>query len=274
MLESLKRIYQQESPAERSQRMIPAATYGALVATAYVWALSFVNVYSFPDLPLGLDWLRTTGTWVGLVVAFAAFGAIAAWFTEEYAGIVGGALIFTVLLAVWFLISSSTRGSTITAQVIITTLPLIGVNMLAAWGFRWAARRHIAITHETDASTRRKQMLRHIGLILLIGFIPGLFARWDRPVERTIGQLHELLKAAPSDESIRARLPLRQVPALQEHFGVDYKIYARQSALAVGTMEVTVRFDDGFVMSCELPVATEIQFITTCSEGEQFIPAR
>jgi hypothetical protein len=254
--------------------MVPAAIYGALVATAYVWALSLVNVYSFPDLPLGMDWLRAIGTWVGLAVAFALFGVIAAWFTEEYAGIVGGALIFTALLAIWFLISARTQNSNITAQSIITTLPLIGVNMLAAWGLRWAARRHIAITHEKDPGNRRNQMLKHIGIILLIGLIPGLFARWDRPVERTIGQLHELLQAAPSDESTRARLPLRQVPALQDHFGVDYKIYARQSAVAVGTMDVTVRFEDGFVMSCQLPVATEIQFITTCSEGEKFIAIR
>lgn len=272
MFENLKRIYEQETPAERSQRMIPAAIYGALVATAYVWALSFINVYSFPDLSLGMDWLRAIGTWIGLAIGFALFGAIATWFTEEYAGIIGGALIFTVLLVIWFLISSSTQNSSITAQSIITTLPLIGVNMLAAWGFRWAARRHIAITHAKEPGVRRKQMAQHIGLILLIGLVPGLFARWDRPAVRTIEQLHELLEAAPTDQSIWPRLPLRQVPALQDHFGVDYKIYARQSDFAVGAMDVTVRFEDGFVMSCQLPIATEIQFITTCSEGEKFVP--
>jgi len=272
MLEYLKRIIEEEKPADRRRRMIPAAMYGAVVATIYVWSFSLVNIYSFPNLPLGVDWLYVIETWIGLTVAFAAFGAIAAWFTEEYAGIVGGALIFTVLMALWFLVAARSTSSTVTAQSIITTLPLIGVNMLAAWAVRWAARHHIAITNEKNPGTQRKQWIQHIGIIVLIGLVPGLFGRMDRPAERTIGQLHELLQAAPTDTSIRTRLPVRQVPALADHFGVPYTIYARQSELAVGVMQAVVRFEDGFVMTCQLPIATEIQFITTCSAGETYIP--
>ena len=271
MIENWKRILQQESPEERRRRMIPTVIYGALIATTYVWAFYMINIYAFPNLPLGLDWLRLISTWLGLALAFALFGAIATWFTEEYQGIVGGALIFTVLLAVWFLISARTPDSTVTAQSIITTLPLIGVNMLGAWGLRWAAHRHIAIEHEKDARAKQKQRVQFIGIILLVGLLPGLFGRMDRPAESVLNQLHELLQSAPTDPSVLPRLPLRQVPALRDHFGVDYVIYAQQSNLSVGAMDVTVRFRDGYVMSCHLPIATEIQFITTCSEGDRYI---
>lgn len=267
MIENLKRIYAQETLAERSQRMIPAAAFGVLIATSYVWALSLVNVYTFANLPLGIDWLRVIGMWLGLSVAFGLFGVISAWFTEEYAGVVGGALIFTALLAIWFLLSASVRNSTITMQSIISVLPLIGVNMLAALGLRWAARRYITIQHEPDASLRRKHLIQHIGIILFVGLFPGLISRMDSPQEQTIRQLHELLQAAPQDQSVWSRLPLKQVPTLKDHFGVKYRIYARQSTTSVGSLDVTVRFTDGFVMTCDLPISTQIKFITQCNQG-------
>ena len=268
MIENLKRTFQQETPAERGQRMIPAAAYGALVATAYVWALAFVNVFTFPNLPLGMDWIRVLGMWFGLSAAFALFGAVAGWFTEDYAGIVGGALIFTALLAIWFLLSARVQNSTITAQSIITTLPLAGVNMLAAWALRSAAKRYLTIRNEKDSTQRRKQLIRHSAIILLIGLVPGIFGRLDTPAQRTLGQLHELLQAAPNDPSIWPRLPLRQVPALQDHLGVDYVFYAHPSATAVSTLDVAVQFADGYLMTCQLPISTSVSFITDCKEGK------
>ena len=269
MLENLKKFFQQESLSRRSERMVPAAVYGALVATIYTLTLSLVNVYTFPKLPLGMDWARVLGIWFGLGVAFASCGVIAGWFTEEYEGIVGGGVIITVLLVIIFLISSNISTSTSTAQTIVTTLPLIGVAMLAAWGLRWVARRHSEIMKKEKPELRKKLLTRHILMVALIGFVPGILGRMDSPAEHTISQLHELLQAAPSDPSVLPRLPLKQVPALKDHFGVDYLLYVRQSKLSVGTLDVTVRFKDGFTMTCSLPVSNGMSFITQCNEGNE-----
>lgn len=269
MLENLTKIFQQETLAERSQRMIPAAIFGALVATLYVWTFFFVNVYTFPNLPLGIDWARLLVMWIGLGVVLALFGAVAAWFTEEYLGIVGGGLILTVLLAIVFLFSSGARNSTLTLQSIIMAVPLIGVSMLAAWGFRWAANRYLAIEQEQKPDRRRKLLRKHILTIALIGLIPGILMRMDLPSEQALRKVHELLQAAPQDPSVWPRLPLKRVPALQDHFGVDYKLYAHQSALSAGALDVTVRFKDGFTMSCFLPIGSGVNFITQCNEGDE-----
>jgi hypothetical protein len=269
MLENLKKFFQQESLSRRSERMVPAAAYGALVATIYTLTLSLVNVYTFPKLPLGVDWVRLLGVWIGLSAAFALCGVIAGWFTEEYEGIVGGGVIITVLLVIIFLITSTIRTSTSTAQSIVTTLPLIGVAMLGAWGLRWVARRHSEILHKEKPELRKKLLTRHILMVALIGFIPGVLGRMDSPAEHTISQLHELLQAAPSDPSALPRLPLKQVPALKDHFGVDYLLYPRQSTQSVGTLDVTVRFKDEFTMTCALPVSSGMSFITQCNEGDE-----
>ena len=267
--ENLKKSLEEETPTERGQRMLPAAVYGALVATAYTLTYSFINVYTFPNLPLGMDWARMLGMWIGFGVALTLFGAVAAWFTEEYAGIVGGGMIFTALLAIVFLFSSRAQSSALTMQSLITALPLIGVNMLGAWGLRWAAHRHLAIKRDEEPSLRRKLLRRLIVTIILVGLVPGILGRMDLPSEQTIGQLHELLQAAPNDPSVWPRLPLKQVPELKNHYGVDYLLYPRQSALSVGALDVTIRFSDGYIMTCHLPVGSGSSFITECNEGNE-----
>jgi uncharacterized membrane protein YidH (DUF202 family) len=268
ILDNLKRNYQQETLAERRQRMIPAAAFGALIVTAYLFTFNLVNVYTFPTLPLGMDWERLFVMWIQFAVAFAVFGAIAAWFTEEYQGIVGGGIIVTALLAIAFLFSSSSQNSAVTLQSIIMALPLLGVSMLAAWGLRWAANRYQDIKRDEKPASRRKRLTKHVLTLVLIGLVPGILMRMDLPSLQTIGQLHELLQAAPNDRAVWPQLPLERVPALQDHFGVDYVIYARQSPRSAGALDVTVRFSDGFIMSCFLPIESGTNFITHCNEGE------
>lgn len=267
MFEQLRRSFQEETVAERKARMIPAALSAALIATVYVWTFQVINVYTFPNLPLGVDWPRMLLMWIQLGVALALFGAVAAWFTEDYAGIIGGALIFTVSLAVIFLFSSSASNTTITMQAILMAVILIGVGILAAWGLRWAAHRYIAIRDE-QGPDRNKRLAKHVLTLILVGLIPGILMRMDLPAVQALRQLHELLQAAPHDPSVWPRLPLKRVPALQDHFGVDYLIYPRQSSRSAGAMDVTVRFSDGFTMTCLITVGSGESFITQCSEGE------
>jgi hypothetical protein len=265
MLQTIKRIYQEETIEQRSQRMIPAAMYALLVATLYVLAFTLVNTYTFPNLPLGIDWIQVLKMWIGLVIALAVFAAIATWFTEEYEGIVGGAIITTILIFLFLLIGSRASQGTSAAQPIVTVLPLLGVTLLGAWGARWIAHRHIAVRNEKEL--RRKAWIRHISIVCLIGLIPGILGRMDSTSEYAIRQLHELLQAAPTDPSVLPRLPLKQVPSLQEHLGTGYMLYARQSTRSVGALDVTVRFSDGYTMICILPVGSGNQFITDCKEG-------
>jgi hypothetical protein len=112
-------------------------------------------------------------------------------------------------------------------------------------------------------------MTRHVLMVILVGLIPGIMGRMDLPSQQTIGKLHELLQAAPDDPSVRPQLPLEQVPALKNHFGGDYVLYPRQSALSAGALDVTVRFADGFEMTCHLPVSSGATFITQCNEGDE-----
>lgn len=261
MLERIKRIYQEETWQGRSQRMIPAALYAASIATIYIWTLTLVNVFSFPSLPLGIDWVQLFKSWIGLSIATAIFGAIAAWFTEDYEGIVGGGVIITLLIVLY-------SSLFLRAQSLVSIIPLIGVTMLGAWGVRWFAQRHLAIMKENEAR-RRSVLMKHIGIAMLVGLVPGILSRMDLPAQQALTQLHTLLQTAPNDPSVLPRLPLKQVPELQNHLGVEYRMYAKPSSVAVGSMQVTTRFADGFSMTCLLPTGSGALFITDCNEGDE-----
>lgn len=269
---SLEETLRQETLPERGERMLPAALYGALAAVSFVLTLTLVNVYTFLGLPLAVDWLPVLGQAVVYGLVFAIIGIIAGWFTNEYAGIAGGGALITGLLAIAFLFQLGADSSALTMQSILMAIPLFGVSMLAAGALRWAAHRHREILHKESPELRPKKLATHILLILSVGLILGILGRMDYPTERTLTQFHELLQAAPEDASIWPRLPLRQVPALEQRFGADYRFYVRRSDLAVGAMELTVRFEDGFVMSCLLP-SGGVNFFTDCIEGET-LPGR
>ena len=265
MLDNLKRYFAQETLHSRMERMVPAALYGALIATAYTWSLTLINVLSFPDLPLGVDWGRALGMWAGYALGFALFGAIAGWFTEEYEGIVGGAVIATLLVAILLLFTSGARSSTLTARAIITALPLVGVAMLGAGGLRWAARRHMDLARERQ----RGKLIQHVLIVALIGLVPGVLGRMDLTAEQRLTEMNQLLLAAPKDPAVWPRLPLDQFPALLGHLSGSYRLYPRQSTKMVGNLDVTIRFGDGYALTCSLPVASGATFITDCSEGEE-----
>ena len=268
MLQNLRRIFREETFGQRSQRMIPTAIYAVVVATLYVLTFTLVNKYTFPNLPLAIDWTQVLKMWISLATSLALFAAIATWFTEEYEGIVGGAIIATIIIFLVLLLRARASQGISVVQPIVTVLPLLGVTLLGAWGARWIAHRHNALRNE-KADLRQKAWRRHLGIVFLIGLIPGILGRMDSTSEYVLRQLHELLQAAPTDSSVLPRLPLKRVPSLQEHLGKDYVLYARQSTLSVGALDVTVRFSDGYTMTCLLPVGTGSQFITDCNEGNR-----
>jgi len=267
IFEKLKMHMEQESLSQRGERMLPAAMYGALVATAYVLAGALVNVITFPNLPLGFDWVHILAMCAGIGSAFALAGVIAGWFSEEYIGIVAGGAIITALLAIVFLFQMGAQNSALTMQSVLMAVPLIGINMAFAAALRWVARRHLEIVQKEAAETRSKRLAGHILLVLLVGLVFGILGRMDLPAEKTLTQFHQFLQAAPNDPSVWVQLPVKQVPSLPEHFGVDYVFYARQSQIALGALDLTVRFADGFSLNCVLPAGGS-SFFTDCREGK------
>ncbi|HEY5270206.1 MAG TPA: hypothetical protein VII97_07705 [Anaerolineales bacterium] len=268
--EAIMTSYRQETLAERGKRMVPGVMYGAIASTVYVLVSSIINVIFFPGLHLGVDWISLLTHWIEFGLALALAGAIVGWFTEDYMGIVGGGVVLTILLLVGNLIASLMGGGSaaLTVQSFITALPLVGVGVLLAWAIRVAINHHLHIQQQETPEVRRKLFVQLTTIVFLVGLIPGAFSRFGLSSEYAIRTLNESLQNVATDPSLDVRFPIAKVPALKNHFGMNYTLFARVSAFEAGAMDITIHFEDGYTVTCLVPTESGYAtFLQVCNEG-------
>jgi hypothetical protein len=270
LIASIAASFRQETLAERSARMQPGALYGLLAGTVFVLVSSFINIIFFPGIPLGIDWTSLLIQWFEFGIVLAAAGAIVGWFTEDYMGIVWGGVMLTGLLLLGNLVASLLgRGSAaLMAQSIITVLPLVGAGVLLAGIIRVAINRHLFIGQQETQEIRRRLMRRLILIVILVGLVPGIFSRFGISTENTIRTLNDNLQNYATDPLLEWRYPYAQVPSLKQHLGMTYKLYVRTSGYEAGSLDITIRFQDGYAITCLAPTDSGNNlFLSTCNEG-------
>jgi hypothetical protein len=265
---------QEETPAERSARMLPGALYGVFVATVYILSLFTINVLTIPGMHLAIDWAHLFIYWIGFSLGLALSGAIVGWFTEDYAGVVSGGIIMTLLLLIGNLLISLINGenASLLFQSVVTAVPLVGGAVLIAGGLRFVIKRHLQNAQTRDSRQRRKLVANLIGIVFLVSFIPGFLSRYDTTSIKVLRALNTALQRGGTDPLQASRFSATQLPGLKDHFGTDFKVYPRISILAAGSLDISVRFNDGYVFTCVVPTdAGEETFFTTCAEIDKFI---
>jgi hypothetical protein len=264
---------QEETTAERSTRMLPGALYGVFAATIYILTLFTLNAITIPGLHIAIDWVHLLTYWIGFSLGLAICGAIVGWFTEDYAGVISGGIIMTILLLLGNLLISLITGenASLVFQSVVTAIPLIGAAVLIAAGLRFVIKRHLQNAQVKDRRQRRRRIASLIGIVFLVSFIPGFLSRYDSSAVNVLRALNTALQNGGTDQLAAARFSTDQLPGLKDHFGKDFKVYPRISVLAAGSLDITVRFKDGYVFSCVVPTdAGEETFFTTCNEGNRF----
>lgn len=272
--ESIQYSLREETTAQRMARMLPGALYGALVATVYILALSTVNVLTVPGLHLAVDWTRLLTYWIGYGIGLALAGVIVGWFTEDYVGVIGGGIVMTLLLLIGnFVLSLVTGGNAnLVFQSVVTAVPLIGGAVLIAGGLRYVIIRHVHVMQAEQPRLRRSQLAGLVGIVFLVGLIPGAFSRYDLSTVDMLKALNSGLQNGNTDPGLAARFSSTQLPGLKAHFGEDYAIFPHPSIFSAGSLDITVRFSDGYAFSCVVsPDAGELTYFTTCNEGENAI---
>jgi hypothetical protein len=276
MFQRVKNVFQhslqEETIAERLARIVPGALYGAFAATVYILTLLTINVLTIPGQHLAIDMVHLFTYWLGFGLSLAFAGAITGWFTEDYAGVVGGGVIMAILLLVGNLVISLINGknTSLLFQSVVTVLPLIGAAVLIAGGLRLVIKRHLQNGEIKDPRQRRRLIFNLIGIVFLVGLLPGVFSRYDRSVIRVFGALNNALQNGGADPLLAQRFSKTQLPGLKDHFGTEYKVYPRTSVLTAGSMDITVRFNDGYVFSCVVPMEVgATTYFTSCVEGDK-----
>ena len=265
-----KTLAQQETPAERSQRMVPGVVYGLIIATMYALVGSLVNQLSFPDLPVGVDWRSLLMTWLFLAVWLGVGGGFINWFTQTEEGMITSLLVMT-LIALGA--SALTFEGDLPAQfgkVLLLALPVIAVSLLMTITLRWLGVRHADIV-EREQTLWTKSIAILVTIALLIGGLIGLgLTRWSEKTWRGVRDVHSRLQTLAADPvQAESFFPLNDVPGLASHLDMPYTVHGKSSGQSVTAAEVTVEFKDGYHITCLLLVFPDTTpFLRACAEGD------
>ena len=269
-LTHFKTLAQQETPAERSQRMVPGVVYGLIIATTYALVGSLVNQLSFPDLPVGVDWRSLLMTWLFLAVWLGLGGGFINWFTQTEEALVTSLLVMT-LIALGA--SALTFEGDLPAQfgkILLLALPVIAISLVMTITLRWLGVRH-ADNVEREKTLWTKSVAILVAIALVIGGLTGLgLTRWSEKTSRGVRYVHSRLQTLAA-EPVQAEsfFPLNDVPGLASHLGMPYILYGRSSGQSVTAVEVTVKFKDGYHITCLLLVFPDTTpFLRACAEGD------
>ena len=269
-VDRLKTLAQQETPAERRQRMLPGAIYGLVTAGAYALVGSIVNQLSFPDIPVGVDWeyLLTASlffaAWLGIG------GAFVNWFTQTEEGLVISLLVMaTIALAASWLTFEGPLPTQL-GKIILLVLPVLGISLLMTVTLRWLGVQH-ATALEEEPTLRQRRILALLVIAVLIGGGTGsALTRWTTATQRGIRHIQQSIQTAIADPTnSEALFLMRDVPQIKDHLDSPYTLRGKPSGQSVVGVEVNVDFKDGYRVACVLLVfPDQPPFPRACIEGE------
>ena len=263
-------FFREETFQERSERMLPGAIIGLLAGSAYVLTRSTINVISLPALHLGLDWIRLLTDLVEYDLALALLGAIAGWFTEDYMGAIGGGIVSILLYLIinWIILRLTGASPERIVQLFITAVPLLIGAMVLCGIYRFAVGRYLRLAQTPPGGKRNGRLAGMIVLVIVVGMLPGLFSRFDQNAQNVILAMDQRLQAVASDSSLKTQFPLAEFPALQGHFGTHFVLYPRASASVPNALDVTIRYADGYSLTCLVPTDDPyVQYFKQCFPG-------
>jgi hypothetical protein len=269
--ERYKKLSQQETSAERRQRMLPGAIYGLIIASSYTIVAIFINQLSFPDLPVSVDWRYSFTAWFFLSLWLGLGGGFINWFTQTEEG-----MVISLFIMTFFALGATTltlEGNLPTqfGKILLLVLPVLAISLLMTITLRWLGVRHAAIAVK-EKTIKPTSIAIPVVIALAIGGVTSLgLNRWTLTTQNAVRDIQLRLETAASDPARAETLfPLTDLPLLSSHLGTPYKLRGRTSGQSVAAIEVTVDFTDGYKITCIFLVFSDDgTFLRDCAEGDK-----
>ena len=239
---------------------LTGAVYGLLMGTAFVLVAALVNTWLYPDIPFGIDWSQASvrGALIGL--GLALIGAMTCLFTESFYGLVAGTVTAGVLALTSALYLSSTSAGAKFIVLIFTLAPIAVMSLPITLAIRRLTETHARALH-LKWSVPRIFVLVLIAVAL--GASGGYFMKISRDALMAVQMVHENIQAVPENQNKE----VRQVPGLQEHAGMSYSIFQRDSMVTTTGYDVWAEYEDGYTMECVVVVYPGTPpYIRSCDE--------
>lgn len=223
--------------------LLVGALYGFLIGNAFVIAGSAVDRLLYPDLPLGFDWSLFAMRWTWIALGLAVLGAITSLFSERMTSLLVGATIAGLLALLSALLLSPVTMGVKLIVLIFALIPMAAMALPVTLILRWLVDRH------EDILAQKQQLVRIVPLVLLaivLGVGGGYFLKSTARAAQAMRFAHHLLQTAPQDPES----PFRDLPGLQSHIGMRYKLFQKTSEASTEGFDVRAEYEDGYSVTC------------------------
>ena len=235
-----------DTRSQKIQRTMVGALYGLLAGTAFVLMSAFIDLLLHPDLPLGVDGSLVAVRWILIGLSLALVGGLTCFFSETWAGLLAGSVAASLLALTSALFFSPTTTGIKVIVLVFTLIPAAAMSLPIAWIFRRLTERHALALHlEKPAS--RIAVLVLITVALGTGF--GYFTKMSRSEVAAVRYLHEAIQMEVSPKQ-----ELRDLPGLQEHAGMEYRLFQKEAELSTEGYDVRAEYKDGYIVQCVVVV--------------------
>lgn len=237
---------QTESRFSSIPYILVGAFYGFLIGNVFVLTASTVDKLLYPDLPLGIDWpLFATRWWIA--PGLALVGGVTALFREKLPGVLVGAVFASLLALVSALFLSPVTAGMKLMVLIFILAPIAAMALPIALILRWLVDKHA----QTPAP--KQPIARILPLVLLaivLGAGSGAFLKMSGRTAEATRFFHHLLQTASQD----SESPIRDVPGLQSHRDMSYRLFPRPSKTSSVGFDIRAEYADGYSLNCTVVV--------------------
>lgn len=235
---------------ERKRRVLYGALSGFLIGTICILVNTFINTWLYPELPIHLSWPDAFKLWLIWATFGTVLAGVAALSSEGWFSILLSAFLMTLTILVANFVNDLSRLFLNLLIIMGLSLPFTAVMLPLAYVFFWLSRRFLLA--ETLVSKERiRIILVNVLVIIGLGFLPGLYARFNIRAERGMTLIHEMLQTGANIDSVNAYpLPLRKTEGYTEHKDQTYTLSQVKSTYSTVGVDVTAHYEDGYELKC------------------------
>lgn len=237
----------QDLPKYYVPNALTGASYGLLMGTAFVLVAALVNQWLYPEIPFGADWSQALTRWALIGLGLALVGAITCLFTESFYGLMAGTITAAVLALSSALYLTSLSGGAKIIGLLFALAPIAVISLPISLVIRRLVESHLRALH-------LKWTLPRIFVLVLItialGAGAGYFMKASQDALMAVQMVHDNLQTAPENQ----KKEVSQVQGLQDHAGMKYSIYQRDSMFTTTGFDVWAEYEDGYTVQCVVVV--------------------
>lgn len=236
--------------SDKKQRIFYGFLSGFAAGTIAAVTSSFINVWLYPQLPIYFEWPPVFLRWILWSLLSGLLAGIAVISSEGWTSILLSAFCMASTILVINFVQDFDNIFLNLLILLGLALPFTAMMTPLAYIFFWLTRRFVQAM-DLKGWARRGIFFVNFLVIILLGAIPGLYAKMDTRAEQGVRLVHGILQDAAQASSLdEVHKALLKTDGFAEHKNQPYTLSQVPSVYSTVGVDVIAHYEDGYTILC------------------------